>query len=238
MIYAIGDVHGMRKEFEKLWKQVGFTKEDTIVMVGDYIDRGPDAKGVIDSIMECQVDGYHIITLMGNHEHMAIASIEQNSILGMRPDEVQAMWTFPRNGGPSTLKSFGITISEDVLDENGLLSVKLDSKYMRFMKSCKLVYETEDYIFVHAGLRPYDNEPMKQLPVDMLWIREPFVNTKFNFGKKVVFGHTTTNYLNSDNSLTPYKDEFKIGIDTGCVFKQHGGKLTCVRLPDEEFISV
>lgn len=234
MLYSIGDIHGMRKQFEKLWDLVGFTKEDTIVTLGDYIDRGPDSKGVIDDILDRQSDGYNIITLMGNHEQMAIASIEHSSILGMRVEEVQGMWLFPRNGGPATLNSFGIKW-ENYIDKNGRLLIKLDAKYMRFMKSCKLLYETEDYIFVHAGLRPYKDKPMAQHPQDMLWIREPFIDTMFDFGRKVVFGHTPTKYLNSDGSYKPYKDQFKIGIDTGCVF---GHSLTCVRLPGEEFISV
>jgi serine/threonine protein phosphatase 1 len=85
------------------------------------------------------------------------------------------------------------------------------------------MFETEDYIFVHAGLRQ-NVPPEKQNPDDLLWIRENFINSRHSFGKRVVFGHTPFE--------EPIIEPNKIGIDTGAVF---GNKLTCVQLPDEKF---
>jgi serine/threonine protein phosphatase 1 len=95
--------------------------------------------------------------------------------------------------------------------------------HLRFFGSLRLMFETEDYIFVHAGLRQ-NVVPEKQSPEDLLWIRDSFINSRHSFGKRVVFGHTPFE--------EPRVEPNKIGIDTGAVF---GNKLTCVQLPEEEF---
>lgn len=98
-------------------------------------------------------------------------------------------------------------------------STMIPQKHLDFFKSLSLFYQTDDFIFVHAGLR--ENIPFEmQDPADFLWIRADFVHSDFDFGKRVIFGHT------------PYKKPLvepnKIGIDTGAVY---GNKLTCVELP-------
>jgi serine/threonine protein phosphatase 1 len=94
---------------------------------------------------------------------------------------------------------------------------------MEFFKSLRLYYETEEFIFVHAGLRP--RMPLEdQRTEDLLWIRDKFVGSKYDFGKRVIFGHTPLKQ--------PLVEDNKIGIDTGAVY---GNKLTCVQLPDLQF---
>ena len=96
---------------------------------------------------------------------------------------------------------------------------------MEFFKSLRLFYETEEFIFVHAGLRP--KIPLKsQRSEDLLWIRDKFVKTKYDFGKRVIFGHTPLKQ--------PLVEPNKIGIDTGAVY---GNTLTCVQLPDLVFFN-
>jgi serine/threonine protein phosphatase 1 len=98
--------------------------------------------------------------------------------------------------------------------------------HLDFLDRLLPYFEMEAYILVHAGLRP-GVRLKDQLEDDLLWIRSEFISSDFNFGKKVVFGHT--------HFLRPYIDEFKVGIDTGAVY---GNLLTCVRLPDLRFYSV
>ncbi len=96
----------------------------------------------------------------------------------------------------------------------------------QFFETLKLYYETDDYIFVHGGLRP--GLPLSaQKEEDLLWIRNEFILSEFDFGRRVIFGHTPVR--------TPLVLPNKIGIDTGAVY---GNKLTCVLLPEEKFFSV
>lgn len=98
--------------------------------------------------------------------------------------------------------------------------------HWQFYDTLKLFYETDDYIFVHAGLKP-GVALYEQQEEDLLWIRKEFISSDYNFGKRVIFGHTPMR--------APYIRENKIGIDTGAVY---GNKLTCVVLPEEKFYSV
>ena len=100
---------------------------------------------------------------------------------------------------------------------------RIAAEHLDFFRSLRLYYETEAYIFVHAGLRP--KVPLaSQEPEDMLWIRDKFIYSKYDFGKPVVFGHTPLE--------KPLVEHNKIGIDTGAVY---GNALTCVQLPDLVF---
>jgi serine/threonine protein phosphatase 1 len=206
-IFAIGDIHGCISELNNLMKKLDIkAKEDTLVFIGDYIDRGPDSKGVINSILEIRQVIDHVICLKGNHEQMFLNYHRE------RLDEE----LFMENGGMSTLISYGF------MRAGREEKINVPESHMRFFSTLLSYYETDHYIFVHAGLRP--GIPLKQQHMDdLLWIREEFINSSYNFGKTVVFGHTHL-------SLTePLIDKNKIGIDTGAVY---GGKLTCVELPE------
>ncbi len=125
---------------------------------------------------------------------------------------------FLTNGGYATLKSYK--------RNNALGKMSIPRKHQDFFLSLSLYYETEEYIFVHAGLK--EDTPLdKQETDDLLWIRRSFIYSEYDFGKRVIFGHTPF--------LKPQIFPNKIGIDTGAVY---GNKLTCVKLPEVEFISV
>ena len=162
---VIGDIHGCLDALKTLEEFVGFCAADTIITLGDYIDRGPDSKGVIDWLIDRR-GKYNLITLAGNHELMM-----EDAKHGLTP---HYFWTV--NGGDSTLVSFDCGI-EDVPD-----------KYWDFIDCCDLFYETDTHIFVHAGLEP-TTPPQEQEPDTLCWLR--FGKLKPHSSNKVIVcGHT------------------------------------------------
>lgn len=206
-IFAIGDIHGCLWSLEKLLNilPVNWGK-DLVIFLGDYIDRGPDPRGVIEKILELK-EFYKdkIITLKGNHEWMF-----ERFLKGIDID------VFLYNGGGMTLKSY--------YNKEGYLEIP--EEHLKFLRELKLYYETEDYIFVHAGLRP-GKELKEQSEEDLLWIRESFYLSEYKFPKTIVFGHTPF--------PAPLILEDRIGIDTGCVY---GGALTAIELPEKKIYQI
>lgn len=203
-VFAIGDIHGMLVKLEKLMEKLPIDREhDTLVFIGDYIDRGPDSRGVVEYILDIRQEFKRVIFLLGNHEQMFL-----NYYLEGKDEDL-----FIHNGGIMTLMSYGFR-------PRNKGSLDIPESHVEFFTSLLPYYEMDQYIFVHGGVRP--GVPLEHQSIDdLLWIRYEFIGSPLNFGKKVVFGHTPF--------AVPYIDEYKIGIDTGAVF---GGKLTCVELPE------
>ncbi len=205
-IFAIGDIHGCLDSLEALLEIIPVKwGEDLVVFLGDYIDRGPSPRGVIERVLELK-NKYpkHIITLKGNHEWMF-----ERFLKGEDVD------VFLYNGGNVTLREYY---------REGYLEIP--ESHFIFIKELKLFYETEEYIFVHAGINPYKSLE-EQTEEDLLWIRGSFYYADVTFPKMVIFGHTPFN--------EPFVKKDRIGIDTGCVY---GGKLTALMLPDIKFYQV
>lgn len=205
--FAIGDIHGCFGLLEDLWGKLDFQPEnDTLVFIGDYIDRGPHSREVVDFVLDLQ-SRFKVVCLLGNHERMLLSYHLHNSGREM----------FLMNGGANTIASYGLK------DTAAGKRINVPSSHLDFFRKLLNYYETEDYIFVHAGLKP--GVPLqKQDPEGMIWIRQEFLSSDYDFGKTVVFGHTPL--------PRPLLKPGRIGIDTGAVY---GGKLTCVKLPDEIF---
>ena len=206
-IFAIGDIHGCLAKLERLVAIIDFDKgRDILLFIGDYIDRGPDSRGVVDYVLDLREKVRNVICLRGNHEQMLL-----NYLCHGRDRDL-----FLFNGGRATLSSYGF---RDATDRKKIV---LPDDHMEFFQSLLPWYETDDYIFVHAGLRP--GIPLdKQSPEDLMWIRYEFIDSSHDFGRVVVFGHT--------HMAEPLMEANKIGIDTGAVY---GGSLTCVALPEKE----
>jgi serine/threonine protein phosphatase 1 len=208
-IFAIGDIHGCFDKLRALISQLEINNStDTLIFLGDYIDRGPQSVDVVDYLLHLSQKGLKTVLLKGNHEAMFLDYLSGKNKL-----------TFLANGGCATLDNY-------MQNMNRSLNAIIPPSHIDFLQSLHLYYETEAYIFVHAGLAP--GVPLdQQQEIDLLWIRDRFINAICNFGKKVIFGHT------------PFKEPFitknKIGIDTGAVY---GNKLTCVELPLQKFYSV
>ena len=203
-LFAIGDVHGCLFQLEKLFIRAGINlRQDTIVFIGDYIDRGPDSKGVVDFILELKKKSDRIICLLGNHERMLMDYLSGGIYADM----------YLSNGGDTTLRSYGAVRGPEQYE------VTLPEDHRDFYDSLLPLHETKQYLFVHAGFRP--GIPLaEQDPEDLIWIRHEFIMSRYDFGKTVVFGHTPLNSV--------HIDDYKIGIDTGAVY---GGLLTCIELP-------
>ncbi|MFH0787620.1 MAG: metallophosphoesterase family protein [Pseudomonadota bacterium] len=212
-ILAIGDIHGCYAKLVSLMEKVNLNPgKDALVFIGDYIDRGDRAKEVVDYLIELKKRVPSTVFLLGNHEHMLLDYLSGENT---NP--------FLFNGGQKTLNSYL---------GKGRLSYLQDPKsvfppeHLEFFNSLLPYYELEDTIFVHAGLR--NGIPLERQDLfDLLWIREEFYYSKFNFGKTIVFGHTAFSQ--------PFILNNRVGIDTGAVY---GNTLTCVELPAMNFYSV
>ncbi|MEA3470949.1 MAG: metallophosphoesterase family protein [Thermodesulfobacteriota bacterium] len=212
-IFAIGDIHGCLSKLKKMLSLLKNTinrEDDTLLFIGDYIDRGPDPKGVVDFVLDLRGKFSRSVFLLGNHEEIFLNYINH------REDG----YMFFMNGGDTTAASYGYKDTGD----RGEVNVPED--HMEFFTTLLPYYETENYIFVHAGLRP--GIPLtEQATEDLIWIRYEFIRSSYDFGKTVVFGHTPI--------LEPLIEPNKIGIDTGAVY---GGLLTCVELPSKKIYQV
>jgi serine/threonine protein phosphatase 1 len=205
-LFAIGDIHGCPDELGVMLNAIKPVRGDTVVFVGDYVDRGPSARDVIDLLLEHErAGGAEFVFLKGNHEDMMC------SFLGMAGNYGES---FLFNGGAATLDSYGV-------GENDLPEARrfIPEHHLEFMRRLATSYLRPPYLFVHAGVVPA-RELEEQRAEDMLWIRQEFIFAPHRISATVVFGHTPMRAVMVD---LPYK----LGIDTGLVY---GGKLTCVEL--------
>lgn len=205
-IFAIGDIHGCYDNLIALMEQLDIRfYEDTVVFLGDYIDRGPDVYQVMEYLVHFKLDHPGTIFLKGNHEALLL-----DYLAGGDPQ------IYLMNGGRQTLASYRKFYSSS---ENS----PLPKTHLDFLHSLDLYYATEAYVFVHAGIRP--KTPLEsQTEEDLLWIRTEFIHTSWQPERCVVYGHTPMG--------KPQIRHNRIGIDTGAVY---GGKLTCVKLPEQIF---
>ncbi|MBP7764278.1 MAG: serine/threonine protein phosphatase [Deltaproteobacteria bacterium] len=211
-IFAVGDIHGCVEMLRRLMRMIAADlARDTLVFIGDYIDRSRGGPQVIDDLRALREESRNVICLRGNHEAML-----QNYLDGVEEDLYLA------NGGAATLAAYGIAPADSPREKKE----KIPAAHRRFLESLLPCYETQDFIFVHAGLRP-GIALGEQSVEDLLWIRRDFIDSDYDFGKRVVFGHTPRG--------EPLVDAGKIGIDTGAVY---GGRLTAVELPAVIFYQV
>lgn len=181
------------------------------MFIGDYIDRGPDSKGVIDVIRKF-AGREECVFLRGNHEQLLLDAYDSNNF---------KLWVM--NGGAETKKSFGEVSSTEFKN----------SFYFSFFESTRMYYESKDFFFTHGGLNPsltIEQNLDEAEHQSFLWQRSHIHFNNPVWEKPVVFGHTPVREVLSE--------EKKIGIDTGCVYKNHPGlgKLTAVVLPERTFV--
>jgi serine/threonine protein phosphatase 1 len=212
-LIAIGDIHGCLETFDRLWEQLDPAPEDRVVFVGDYVDRGPRSRGVIDRMLELK-QTHDCVFLRGNHERFMIDYL-QNGALNL--------WN--QNGGLSTLRSYG----------GNHTGAQIPDEHVAFIRDTKLFYETDDFFFVHAGLKPHlsvQQNKERYGEDTFLWERSHMKAHALDWEKTVVCGHTPR--------PDPVNRDRLIAIDTGCVYHMHPGlgRLTAVHLPEREFVSV
>jgi serine/threonine protein phosphatase 1 len=223
LLYAVGDIHGRLDLLEAILDRIevdtrasGHVARRTLVFLGDYVDRGPDSRGVVDRVISGLPQGFDTHFLKGNHEAILLNFL----------DDAWNLDNWLLNGGEATMLSYGVDTGR--LARLGVppeiwrkaFAEALPEAHLRFFKSLKISVSFGDYLFVHAGVRP--GVPLgAQSEADLIWIRAPFLDHAGPFDKIVVHGHTP--------GKDPVTRPNRIGIDTGAVFT---GRLTALRLQD------
>jgi serine/threonine protein phosphatase 1 len=216
-IYAVGDIHGradlLGETMERIdddlsRRPIAFAVE---IYLGDYVDRGPDSKGVID-LLAARLVKSNAVCLRGNHEDLLERFLHDSSVLN----------SWVKLGASHTLASYGVHRraqgTERASELHGRFRQRFPRAHELFLKCLKPWVCCGDYLFVHAGIRPlvpFDRQAMN----DLLWIRDDFLSSPHHHGKRIVHGHTTV----------PHPDirPNRINIDTGA---WQSGTLTCAIL--------
>ncbi len=208
-VYAVGDIHGRLDLLQRLMDQIaGDLKASaltpTLVFLGDYIDRGPKAKEVLDYLMTEVLPVKTVIHLRGNHEQVLL------DILDPTIDDPRLFPSWLGFGGRETLGSFGVPAVDLYSDDEDALQKRtptvIPQIYQAFLQSTRLSHQIGDYFFAHAGIRPV--VPLdRQRAQDLLWIGKPFLSSTVKFPAVVVHGHTIAADVQNLHN--------RIGVDTG-----------------------
>lgn len=226
MKYVItSDIHGCWRQLKYILEDV--VKEETqLIVLGDLVDRGPDSFSVVSHLMNAvKEDG--VIVLKGNHEAMFLSFLD---------DPINEYQLYLGNGGWQTIKSFLPDAVYPIYDEDiEILAKRMLDNYpeeITFLRNLPLYHETDDWIFVHAGINTNLKDWKSSSEQDFLWIREAFHYGKNETGKTIFFGHTPTQMMNPSKSNDPivFACGTKIAIDGAAAF---GGQLNVVFLDDE-----
>ena len=221
LLYAVGDIHGRADLLATLLSLIEadaakskHAERRTLVFVGDYVDRGPDSRDVVDRLISGLPEGFDAHFLKGNHEAILLDFL----------DDAGRLDHWLMNGGDATLSSYGVDCQPSLrgwADQEQCRKAfvaALPDAHRRFFESLKLSQSFGDYLFVHAGVRP-GVALDAQDPDDLVWIRGEFLDSEMPFGQIVVHGHTP--------AKEPVLRVNRIGIDTGAYFSN---RLTALRL--------
>lgn len=167
MTIAIGDIHGCYNALQTMLELIQPSKEDLIITLGDYVDRGPDSKKVIDILLDLQ-DTHNTVHLMGNHEIQMIRALEA-------PHHMERFLS-SLCGGQETLDNYGGSFND------------IPEKHWDFITSTQLYYESESHIFVHAGVEK--DTPMDQQNAETLYYKRFHEAAPHISGKPYICGHS------------------------------------------------
>lgn len=204
--YALSDLHGCLDKLARLvarCRSDAGSKPTRFVFLGDFIDRGPDSRGVLEFVMTMQDhDPGQVICLCGNHEDLALAAIDD-------PGEIDQWVAY--NGGDKALRSYGVSAPSE-----------LPARHVDWMRALATHHDDGRRFFVHAGVNPsraLDHQDRH----DLLWIREPFLSDARDYGRFIVHGHTPV------KGGQPDLRNNRVNIDTATVM---GGPLTAAVFDD------
>jgi serine/threonine protein phosphatase 1 len=222
-IYAIGDVHGRLDLFSKLMtlirrdSETREPKPTKLVLIGDMVDRGPDSAELVERLYEFSAQSPDLVILQGNHEEIMIDALDGDT-------EALAYWI--KFGGDATLRSWGISQSEIDGPSDILLARAREAippKLVRWLKKLPRSFQSGDFYFVHAGIKP--GVPLKsQHPRDQLWIGREFLECDSDHPAIVVHGHSI---VEDGPELRPNR----IALDTGAY---RTGRLSAVGFDGDE----
>ena len=191
-IYAIADSHGQIAMLHRaldLFEADG-RRDEEIMFLGDYVDRGPDSKAVLDLLIEGVAAGQSWCVLKGNHDRMFHRFLTSGTVKDERISNPNYDWLHPALGGMETLASYGVRGGgrpvEAVLTD---AQEAVPQGHLAFIAGLDLMAERGPLLFVHAGIRPGIALP-DQVEDDLVWIREPFLSHAEPFAHLIVHGHT------------------------------------------------
>jgi serine/threonine protein phosphatase 1 len=215
-LYIIGDIHGCSDLLDRIVDEIGrdikgYGGRDALtITLGDYVDRGPDSRGVLDRLSRNPFPTRYN-ALRGNHEALLETFLKRPSVA----DHWRTL------GGLETLNSYGIAVNE-LMRGRGCeeaaraLRTAIPEEHLAFLRSLKNCISIGEYFFCHAGIRP--GVPLDRQNInDLLWIRDEFLNSKLAHGKMVIHGHTPNEW--------PEVKRNRVNIDTGAFAT---GRLTCL----------
>ena len=208
--WAISDIHGCAFTFRALLRRIQFSRKDTLFLLGDYIDRGPRSKEVLDTIMELRAEGYSVDCLLGNHDWVMLHALDE-------PYTQEARNWKNRFGGRETLRSFSCSSEREV-----------DRKYIDLLQSMDYYREYQNLILVHAGLNLTIADPWVDQEA-MLWVRydDRQIDTQWLAGRTVIHGHTPQPRWEINDQLEQRAKVPLVSIDNGCVYDRPGMNHLC-----------
>lgn len=222
-VYAVGDIHARLDLFDAIVARVdndriGWPGRIEVVLLGDYVDRGPDSSALLDRLSAPLPAWAQWTLLRGNHEQAMLDAID-----GAGGDRVLRLWL--DNGGREALRSYGVgapvAYGDDLDAIAAQLRARIPGRHVALLRGLKLTHRIGDYLFVHAGIRP--GVPIEaQDERDLLWIRNEFLDCSDDHGCVVVHGHSISREADERHN--------RIGIDTGAFAT---GRLTALVLEGE-----
>jgi len=199
--FVMGDIHGCLASFQSLVReQLKLTVHDELYLLGDYIDRGPSSKRVIDYILKLEKTGYQLFCLKGNHEQLFLDCT--------RDPHYHDSWM--RNGGYQTLRSY-----------QAMSALEVDKDHYEFINSLPYYFDLGKYLLVHAGFNFNQGKPFEDKQA-MLWIRNFSLDPKILGGRKIIHGHTPTTLAEIRKNIEDIQSQ-KICLDGGCVYNHSPG---------------
>ena len=225
-VYAVGDIHGRADLLNQMFAVIDAdlasspVSRSIEVYLGDYVDRGPHSGDTLDLLIErCHIR--EAVCLKGNHEAYLLEVLRD-------PTKLEEWQQF---GGLQTLMSYGIqpSLYPDAAEQIELIRMLIKAmpgRHLKFLRSLKPSFVCGDFFFVHAGVRP-GISLKEQEEADLLWIRDDFLESKANFGKYIVHGHTPVR----EPDIRPNR----INIDTGAYAT---GNLTLLRIQGSSMLAL
>src|SRR3954468_2069366 len=225
--FVIGDVHGRGAQLANLLDMLPRDRaEDRLIFLGDLIDRGFDAPGCVEQVMQlCKEDPERVVCLRGNHEQMLLDFIDGSSDI----------WISTVTGGEQTYEQYtGRALTDrndaELNEARQLVAAKVPDDHLNFFRRLPYFHEDEYALYVHAGL-DQGKHPRDSKPQSLLWLRDMEFYKNYR-GKPCVFGHTPTPFLPFRGRLGRhgiYISHSAIGLDSGY---NHHSPLSCLSLPE------
>lgn len=193
LLYVIPDIHGHKAKLDHALDLVAALggREASVVFLGDLVDRGPDSRGVIQTLIDGLAQGRDWTVLRGNHDQLFLDFIDAASTHSPLVRSGRG-WLSPVMGGEQTLASYGVRSTEDAPNWDAAVRA-VPAAHVDFLRALPYLHQTDDLILVHAGIRPgialHDQDPD-----DLIWIRDDFLLDRRDHGKLVVHGHTPVDF--------------------------------------------